>query len=76
LFIPDPDPDFLLILGPEVKKAQDPGSGIRIRNTACIHSDVKLNDIFIQCCVHPDPVALASLCGFRIQTLNFKVTLS
>jgi hypothetical protein len=32
LFIPDPDPDFLPILDPEVKKAADPGSatlGIR-----------------------------------------------
>jgi hypothetical protein len=27
LFIPDPDPDFLLIPDPGAKKAPDPGSG-------------------------------------------------
>jgi hypothetical protein len=31
--IPDPDPDFLPIPDPGVKKATDPGSRIRIRNT-------------------------------------------
>jgi hypothetical protein len=35
LFIPDPDPDpyFLSIPDPTVKKALNPGSRIRIRNT-------------------------------------------
>jgi hypothetical protein len=31
--IPDPDPDFLPIQDPGVKKAPKPGSRIRIRNT-------------------------------------------
>ncbi len=32
--IPDPDPDFLSIPDPRVKKAPDPESRIRVRNTA------------------------------------------
>jgi hypothetical protein len=34
--IPDPDSDFLPIPDPGIKKALDPGSRIRIRNTATI----------------------------------------
>ncbi len=34
MFIPDPDLDFLPIPDPEVKKSQNPGFQIRIRNTA------------------------------------------
>jgi hypothetical protein len=43
--IPDPDADFLpaRIPDPGVKKVPNPGSRIRIRNTA-LHSDVALED--------------------------------
>jgi hypothetical protein len=37
--IPDPDPDFLPISDPEIKKAPDPGSRIRIRNLPLDISD-------------------------------------
>ncbi len=37
MFFPDPDLDILPIPDPEVKQALDPGSWIRIRNTAADH---------------------------------------
>jgi hypothetical protein len=43
--IPDPDADLLLsqILDPGVKKAPNPGSQIRIRNTAALSCQVIWN---------------------------------
>jgi hypothetical protein len=42
LFIPDPDPDFLLIPDPGVKKAPDPGSGsatLKVWQSAVLHRE-------------------------------------
>jgi hypothetical protein len=45
--IPDPDLDFLPIPGPEVEKAPDPESRIRIRNTGVDETVPKLYNVLI-----------------------------